>query len=87
VTPNGSGAAVVLVRPEQLEVCGPDEAGGVAGDVVALDYHGRDAVMHVRMATEAAPTVVVRVPGHAAQRPGRRVGLLVRGAVVAWPAA
>jgi iron(III) transport system ATP-binding protein len=82
--PTASAASTVLVRPEQLEVCDPDHPDGVAGEVVALEYHGRDAVMQVRLAAERDRVVVVRVAGRAAQPVGRQVGLLVRGVVVAW---
>ncbi len=81
-----SGDALVLVRPEQVELCSPDAGEGIPGEVVELDYHGHDAVMHVRLASDGGPVIVVRVAGHVAQRPGGRVGVLVRGPVVAWPA-
>ncbi len=82
----GAGEAVVLIRPEQVELCAADAGEGIPGEVVALEYHGHDAVMHVRLGTTAQPVMVVRVAGQAAERPGGRVAVVVRGPVVAWPA-
>ncbi len=82
----GTGDALVLIRPEQVELCPPTAGEGIAGEVVALEYHGHDAVMHVRLGTTTQPVVVVRVAGQVAQRPGGRVAVVVRGPVVAWPA-
>ncbi len=81
-----TGDAVVLIRPEQVELCSPTADDGIAGEVVALEYHGHDAVMRVRLGTTTQPVVVVRVAGQVAQRPGGRVSVVVRGPVVAWPA-
>ncbi len=84
----GSGSchsAVVLVRPEQLDVR-PLEAPGVAGRVVAYEFYGHDAV--IRILVDDVGTVVARLEGDDEPlAPGRLVRLGVRGPVVAWPAA
>ena len=82
----GTGDALVLIRPEQVELCPPETDAGIPGEVVSLQYHGHDAVMHVRLGTTRQPVVVVRVAGQIAERPGGRVAVVVRGPVVAWPA-
>jgi iron(III) transport system ATP-binding protein len=83
---NGSagGRARVLVRPEQIRLdASPD--GGVAATVQSYEYYGHDAVVRVRPEAADVPELVVRVTGGAPLEPGRRVGLSVQGAVVAWP--
>jgi iron(III) transport system ATP-binding protein len=77
-----TGAAVVLVRPEQLEL-GGDPAG--EGRVVSCEYFGHDAVVKVAMAGYAEP-LVVRLAGDHALPPGTTVRVRARGAVTAWPA-
>ena len=85
-TDTAAGEAIVLIRPEQVELCPADGEEGIDGEVLALEYHGHDAVMQVRLGTAAQPVVVVRAAGQVAQRPGGRVAVVVRGPVVAWPA-
>jgi iron(III) transport system ATP-binding protein len=82
--PDSGGAAWVMVRPEQIVL--DAAAGGVEGTVASSEYFGHDAVVRVRPAGDALPELVVRVTGGEPLEPGRRVGLAVRGAVVAWPA-
>ena len=82
----GGGEVLVLVRPEQVELRAPGGDEGLPGEVVALEYHGHDAVVHVRLATTPQSVLVVRVAGQVAERPGARVAVVVRGPVVAWPA-
>lgn len=83
-----SGAVTVLVRPEQLDLVAEPPPGGAAGQVVDYEYFGHDAV--VRVAGDPGGGVgelVVRIAGGKAWSPGTRVGLRVRGPVLAWPAA
>jgi len=83
-----SGAAWVMVRPEQL-VIGPIDAAaagpGVDGVVQSYEYFGHDAVVRVRPELSALPMLIVRITGGDPIQPGTRVSLHVRGAVVAWP--
>lgn len=81
-------AALVLVRPEQLQLVAAgrsDGSGLPAGVVRRSAYHGHDTVVTVDVDGLPAP-VSVRLAG-AVQPPGTPVSLRVRGAVVAWPAA
>jgi iron(III) transport system ATP-binding protein len=81
-------AAMVLVRPEQVELVAED-AGVLAGEVTGYEYFGHDAVVRIRPDTPCGPgepSLVVRVIGPTLLRPGDRVGLAGRGPVRAWPA-
>jgi hypothetical protein len=78
-----------MVRPEQVEL--GDIGEGIDGTVTSYEYYGHDAVVRIRLERmgvpeTGAPELVVRVTGGAPLAPGRRVGLSVRGPVVAWPA-
>jgi iron(III) transport system ATP-binding protein len=84
-----SSPARVMVRPEQIEL---GEVGeGIDGIVVGYEYYGHDAVVRIRLERmgvpePAAPELMVRITGGPPLVPGHRVGLSVRGPVVAWPA-
>jgi iron(III) transport system ATP-binding protein len=84
----GTGArrtpAVVLVRPEQLELSGDLGGTGLSGRVVAYQYFGHDAVVRVQPEDSEVGTLVVRITGGRTWAPGARVGLHVRGPVLAW---
>jgi iron(III) transport system ATP-binding protein len=87
--PSSGGPARVMVRPEQVEL--GDIGEGIDGTVTSYEYYGHDAVVRIRLERmgvpeTGAPELVVRVTGGAPLAPGRRVGLSVRGPVVAWPA-
>jgi iron(III) transport system ATP-binding protein len=78
------GPAHVLIRPEQL-VIGAAGAGALPATVESYEYYGHDAVVHVRPELESLPALVVRITGGPPLEPGKKVGLTVRGSVVAWP--
>jgi iron(III) transport system ATP-binding protein len=84
-----SDRAQVMVRPEQIEL---GEVGeGIDGVVASYEYYGHDAVVRIRLERMGVPEpglpeLVVRITGGPPLAPGRRVGLSVRGPVVAWPA-
>lgn len=84
-----AGRARVMVRPEQIEL---GEVGeGIDGTVAGYEYYGHDAVVRIRLERKGVPEpgvpeLVVRITGGPPLAPGRRVGLSVRGPVVAWPA-
>jgi iron(III) transport system ATP-binding protein len=88
--PTPGGAAVVLVRPEQLEVrtrTAVPAGGGIAAHVIDRAFFGHDAVLRVLPAAFAASdSLLVRVTGHGAPAPGTDVLLTVRAPVMAWPA-
>jgi len=95
------GPAVVLIRPEQIELhagvpAGPADGGrpdggavsgtGLCGRVVSYGYHGHDAVIHVQPEDDpAAPAIIVRTLGGCQLPPGSAVTLRARGPVLAWP--
>jgi iron(III) transport system ATP-binding protein len=78
---------LVLVRPEQL-VLEPRRDGDPGAQVIAHEYYGHDGVVIVRTDWSPEETVTVRVSDATTlPKPGERVGLSVRGKVVAWPRA
>ena len=78
-----------MVRPEQIEL---GEVGeGIDGVVASYEYYGHDAVVRIRLERMGVPEpglpeLVVRITGGPPLAAGLRVGLSVRGPVVAWPA-
>ena len=87
----------VLVRPEQLDLqplewpqlAAPSPAaGGLAGQVIACEYYGHDAVVRVRPQAGpdgiAGPEVIVRTAGGPQLPPGALVMIRARGPVLAW---
>jgi iron(III) transport system ATP-binding protein len=82
----GSGPAVVLVRPEQLDL--EELAEGTAGPegavVLGQEFFGHDQMVRVGEPGHGEP-LLVRVPGHRRLERGSRVRPRVLGPVVAWP--
>jgi iron(III) transport system ATP-binding protein len=82
----------VLIRPEQLELLaaspatGPEAGPGcLAGQVVACEYYGHDAVVRVR--PDGAPggqEVIVRTSGGPQLPAGSAVQVRAHGPVIAW---
>ena len=61
---------------------------GLAGRIVALGYHGHDAVVHVEPEQQAgAAAIIVRTLGGCELPAGAKVTLRARGPVPAWPRA
>ena len=62
-----TGAAVVVLRPEQLRL-GPAGSGGVAASVVRTTYHGHDALLEEMPSgyrvSMAAPMPPIRLWNH-----------------------
>jgi iron(III) transport system ATP-binding protein len=89
--PGPDPAAVVLVRPEQLEVRPPTVVlpdRGILARVVDRSFFGHDAILHVvPSAVTGQPPLLVRVTGPGAPLPGTDILLTVRAPVMAWPAA
>jgi ABC-type sugar transport system ATPase subunit len=79
-----SGRAIVLLRPEQLEVADDPSASPRQGEVVHAEFLGHDLVVRVRADGEEAPTLVARVAGNRRLAIGARVGVRAEGPVVAW---
>jgi iron(III) transport system ATP-binding protein len=77
--------AVVLVRPEQVQLQSPGLPGALAARIVDHEYHGHDSVIRVEPDREDGPQMIlVRVPGRVAYRAGSPVTVTVQGPVVAW---
>ena len=53
--------------------------------MASYEYYGHDAVVRVHPEVDGLPDLVVRVTGGSPLAPGTKVGLSVRGRVVAWP--
>ena len=79
---SADGAALVLIRPEQISIGAP--GAGVVGVVQTCEYFGHDAML--RIDAGAAGTYAVRVNGADALAPGTSVGLGACGPVTAWAA-
>jgi iron(III) transport system ATP-binding protein len=78
-------AAVVLVRPEQVEITTADNADGLAARVVESYFHGHDTVMVVKPdRSTGIDALVARTDGGLALAPGTEVTVTVRGPVLAW---
>jgi iron(III) transport system ATP-binding protein len=85
VSPAPAGAGTVLVRPEQVEVLAVPATGAVTATVIRQDFFGHDALLALRL--DNGTQVRARV-FHLAEPglvPGARVGLRVRGPVLAYP--
>jgi iron(III) transport system ATP-binding protein len=76
--------AVVLVRPEQIELARDPAPGDRAGVVVDYEYYGHDAVVRLRPEGAGADVLIVRVTGGGVWEPERRVGVRALGPVRAW---
>ena len=84
------GSAIVMVRPEQLEVSVREEqpagtallAAGLGGRVEQCRYYGHDALLHIRPDTPGAPAAArARVDGRDALPSGTPVTIAARGPV------
>jgi iron(III) transport system ATP-binding protein len=75
------GDAVVIVRPEQIDVL-PGGGPGPQGVVDVVSFYGHSATL--RMRAEDGSTLVARVPAFDVPRPGDQVTLAVRGLVRAF---
>jgi iron(III) transport system ATP-binding protein len=80
------GPVTVLVRPEQIDMSERNGSHGLAGRIVALGYHGHDAVVHVEQEQQPdSPAIIVRTLGACKLPAGSVVTLRARGPVPAWP--
>ncbi len=81
--PGAGGAVVVLIRPEQI-VATPGGGPGLAGTVLACEYHGHDTVLTVQPDAAGEQVLRARTDGLDPLAPGTPVTLSVRGDVLAW---
>ena len=83
--PPRSGPAVVLVRPEQLEVTDDPSGSPRQGEIVRAEFLGHDVVVWVKAdGGDSAAPLVARVAGNRSLVVGDRVGMRAEGPVVAW---
>jgi iron(III) transport system ATP-binding protein len=81
-----STAALVLVRPEQVEIGAAGEAGSVPGRIVHLDYHGHDVLVTIEPDDRGPDAVVVaRAAGSRSFPLHGAVSIRASGSVLAWP--
>jgi iron(III) transport system ATP-binding protein len=79
-------SAVVMIRPEQIEIRTGGGPGGLAARVVDSQFHGHDTVMRVVPDPSSGIAVIVaRTDGALALAPGTEVTITARGPVLAWP--
>ncbi|HEY5252233.1 MAG TPA: ABC transporter ATP-binding protein [Acidimicrobiales bacterium] len=81
----GPTPAVVMVRPEQVDVWPGRSGHGFAARVVDSQFHGHDTVIRVMLDAPGIDAIVARIDGGAALAPGTEVTVTVRGPVLAWP--
>jgi iron(III) transport system ATP-binding protein len=79
-------AAVVMVRPEQVEISLGHTVDGLSARVIVSQFHGHDTVMFVQPdPASGLPEIVARTNGGMALAPGTEVTVTARGPVLAWP--
>jgi iron(III) transport system ATP-binding protein len=79
-------SAVILVRPEQVDIRPGRSADGVVARVVESQFHGHDTVIQVMPdPSSGLGAIVVRTDGGVALAPGTEVTVTARGPVLAWP--
>jgi iron(III) transport system ATP-binding protein len=81
----GPTSAVIMVRPEQVEIRPGHAVHGLAARVLESQFHGHDTVMTVLPdASSGMGELVVRTDGGLALAPGTEVTVTARGPVLAW---
>ena len=84
------GEVQVLIRPEQITICGWDETANGRATVDAwvrdVTYFGKDATVRLELAPAGMP-VTARVPGYALPSIGEQVRIRVCGEALAYPVA
>jgi iron(III) transport system ATP-binding protein len=78
--------AVIMVRPEQVEIWPGRSVHGLAARVLESEFHGHDTVMRVAPdSSSGMGAIVARTDGGLALAPGTEVTVTARGPVLAWP--
>src|SRR5579884_521402 len=78
------GPVEVMLRPETLRLT-PDATGN--GTVLHREFYGHDQLMTIRLDAPSRLTLRARLGTYGGIRPGDRVQVGVRGAVLTFPAA
>ena len=82
------GPAVILLRPEQLNVRCRHDGPGLKGRVQETSYHGYDTLVSIRPEEPCgAPVLLARTASNHELSPGTPVTVTSRGAVTAYPLA
>jgi iron(III) transport system ATP-binding protein len=80
-----SGAAVALVRPEQLVISTAVGGPGLPARVVRTQFHGHDTVITTEVGDRATrATITVRAEGDLIVADGTEVVITARGSAAAW---
>jgi len=80
-------SATVMIRPEQLQVQADPASEGVAATIVAVEYHGHEALLSLAVTNDSsALTLRARTRPGPGLAPGAEVYVRVAGEVHAWPA-
>ncbi len=80
-------AATVMIRPEQLQVQAEPAPAAVAATIVAVEYHGHEALLSLAVVHDSsALTLRARARPQSGFAPGAEVFVRVAGAVHSWPA-
>ncbi len=82
-SPADPGPVQLAVRAEQVQVR-PEDAQGVAGEVLDVSFYGHDATIRVRL--ESGERLSARTPATSVPGVGDRVRIGLVGDVVAFPA-
>ncbi|MDQ6606337.1 MAG: ABC transporter ATP-binding protein [Actinomycetota bacterium] len=80
------GPCRLMLRPEQLVLHASQRDGAARASIVEVQYHGHDALAHVRLSQNGHETLLARVPGELALARGQEVWVEVVGLARAWPA-
>jgi iron(III) transport system ATP-binding protein len=80
------GECRVLLRPEQLQLTTAPPDGNASARVLEVQYHGHDALAHLRVDGASAPVLLARIPGDLELQAGQAVWIEVIGPGQAWPA-
>lgn len=79
------GEVTLMIRPEQIRLLPETTEGSISAQVGAVQYFGHDALVALRLADPSAPLIIARAFSHVLPCAASRIGLVVDGAVTAFP--
>jgi len=80
--PHSSGPVQVVIRPEQFEIVGADNAAATIGNVINTRYFGHDGTVEVQLSDGLIATV--RLHARLLPAVGSSVGVVINGRVLAF---
>jgi iron(III) transport system ATP-binding protein len=84
---HSGSSATVMIRPEQLRVQPDPAPGAVAATIVAVEYHGHEALLSLAVTNDgSAMNLRARTRPQPGLAPGAAVFVSVAGEVHTWPA-